>query len=126
MAQRGEIYTCGSKGFLVEVVTGADCTLACCGEPMTALGENTEDAALEKHVPVIERNGSTIKVAVGSVAHPMAEDHLIEFIEVIDGACLQRKYLKAGEAPAAEFQVCGDTVVVREHCNLHGLWKAEG
>ncbi|HOS94672.1 MAG TPA: desulfoferrodoxin [Armatimonadota bacterium] len=126
MAQRGEIYQCGKQGLLVEVLTPADCTLQCCGEEMAALTANTQDAAVEKHVPAIERNGSTIRVQVGSVAHPMDPDHWIEFIEVLDGDCLQRKYLHPGDAPVAEFTVCGSAVTVREHCNKHGLWKAEG
>ena len=73
----------------------------CCGENMVLQKENTVDAAKEKHVPVLEDNGTTIKVKVGSVDHPMIEDHYIEWIEVINGDYVNRKYLKPGDRPEA-------------------------
>jgi superoxide reductase len=48
---------------------------------MRLMKENTTDGATEKHVPVIEKVAGGIKVAVGSVAHPMEEKHYIEWIE---------------------------------------------
>jgi len=126
MLNRLDVLKCGPKGLVVEIIEGDDCSLACCGEPMTQLVENTVDASLEKHVPVAERSGSTLKIKVGSVPHPMLPEHHITFIEVItDGKCLQRRYLKPGDAPEATFTATDGSIVVREHCNLHGLWKAE-
>ena len=40
------------------------------------------DAAQEKHVPVVSKKCKTVKVDVGSVAHPMTEEHLIEWVAV--------------------------------------------
>ena len=41
---------------------------------------NTTDAAVEKHVPVVTVDGDKVTVAVGSVEHPMQEEHFITFI----------------------------------------------
>jgi len=109
----------------VEVLfTGAG-ELVCCGEPMKLLAGNTVDAALEKHVPVVTEMGDKIKVAVGSVPHPMEEKHYISMIEVCTKNKVYRRELKPGDAPEAIFRVKADKVLtVREYCNLHGLWKA--
>jgi len=42
------------------------------------LKEKTEDVGKEKHVPVIEKTKSGIKVKVGSIPHPMEEKHYME------------------------------------------------
>ena len=88
---------------------------------------NTTDAAQEKHVPVISVDGTCVLVEVGSVAHPMTEEHFIEWIALKTRQGNQRKALNPGEAPAACFRICeGDEVeAVYAYCNLHSLWKAE-
>jgi superoxide reductase len=92
---------------------------------MNLLKENSTDAAQEKHVPVIEKTNSGYKVSVGSTLHPMADDHYIEWIELIaDGKpCIQ--FLKPGDTPVAEFCVKATTVTAREYCNKHGFWKGK-
>ena len=40
------------------------------------------DAAQEKHVPVVSVDGNSVKVDVGSVAHPMTEEHLDGVVEL--------------------------------------------
>lgn len=124
MAERLEIYKCEACGNIVEVVHGGAGELVCCGKPMVKMTENTVDAAKEKHVPVIEKVEGGYKVTVGSVAHPMEEKHLIEWIELIADGKAYRQFLKPGEAPEATFQVTAASVSAREYCNLHGLWKA--
>ena len=105
---------------IVEVMHAGEGELSCCGQPMTQLRENTTDAAKEKHVPVFE--GKTVKV--GSAAHPMQDDHYIEWIEVINGERVCKQFLKPGEEPAAEFGNIKSGTQAREFCNKHGLWKA--
>ena len=123
--ERLQIYKCNACGNIVEVIHAGVGELVCCGRPMELLTENTTDAALEKHVPVVEKTADGIVAKVGSVAHPMLEEHYIEWIEVIDGdGRAYRKFLKPGDAPEAEFCIKGDGLTVREYCNLHGLWKA--
>ena len=86
--------------------------------------ENSVDAAMEKHVPVVEALENGILVKVGEVAHPMTEEHHIEWIEVINGSYVNRCHLKPGDPPQAAFYVpLSPKLVIRESCNLHGLWK---
>ncbi|MDD3520961.1 MAG: desulfoferrodoxin [Actinomycetota bacterium] len=121
-----QIYKCEVCGNIVEMLHEGVGELVCCDQPMKLYEENTIDAALEKHVPVVEINDNKVAVKVGSVAHPMEEKHYIEWIEIIDeGGKAYRKFLKPGEKPEAEFciDITGN-ITVREYCNLHGLWKA--
>ena len=84
------------------------------------------DASLEKHVPVWSVEGNTVKVQIGSAAHPMLEEHYIEWVSLQTKQGNQRKALKPGDDPQVCFAMCeGDEVVaVYAYCNLHGLWKA--
>lgn len=126
MTKQRQVYVCEVCGNVVEVLRAAAGTLTCCDQPMTLAEENTTDAAQEKHVPVLERSGGKVDVKVGSVAHPMAENHYIEWIEMGYGANTARQFLNPGSAPEAIFDCPGQKVAARAYCNLHGLWKAEG
>ncbi|GAB6886945.1 desulfoferrodoxin [Desulfothermus okinawensis JCM 13304] len=125
MAERYQIYKCDVCGNIVAVLHGGAGQLVCCNQPMNLLKEGAVDAALEKHVPVIEKIDGGYKVKVGSVAHPMEEKHYIEWIELQANGTSYYKFLKPGDAPEAVFLIEADKVVAREYCNLHGLWKAE-
>ncbi len=102
-------------------------TLVCCGDPMTLLQPKTMDLGNEKHLPVVKRvNEGKITVEIGSVPHPMAEDHYIQWVFVEQGDQYQIKTFKPGEEPMASFSVKSDLPVkVFEFCNLHGLWMTE-
>jgi len=123
MAKKLEIYKCAQCGNIVEVLQGGVGQLVCCGEPMKLLDEKTADAATEKHVPVIEKIDGGYKVKVGSVPHPMLEEHYIQWIELLAGGKAYRQFLEPGDEPEAVFNVQADSVSAREHCNIHGLWK---
>lgn len=119
-----KFYVCKHCHRVVEsIVEGAP--MVCCGEPMSLLEAGVTDAAREKHVPAVTREGNVVKVQVGSVEHPMTEAHLIQFIAVAQGNRTQRVDLTAADKPAAVFHVEDGPVTVYEFCNLHGLWKAE-
>ncbi len=124
MAERLEVYKCDVCGNIVEVLVGGKGQLVCCNQPMKLMKENTVDAALEKHVPVIEKGTNGITVKVGSVSHPMEEKHYIQWIELIVDGKVYRQFLSPGGAPEAFFPITGEKVTAREYCNLHGLWKA--
>ena len=124
MAERLQVYKCLKCGNIVEVLHGGAGELVCCGEPMLLLEENSVDAAGEKHLPVVERTADGYKVSVGSVPHPMEEAHHIEWIELLADGVAYRRFLSPGGEPSAVFCVEASEVSVREHCNLHGLWKA--
>jgi len=118
-----QVYKCNVCGNMVQVVHAGGGTLTCCDQPMQLLKENTTDAATEKHVPVVEAVEGGYKVSVGSVAHPMEDDHFIEWIELIADGQVHRQALKPGDVPEATFAVSAASVTAREYCNLHGLWK---
>jgi superoxide reductase len=89
---------------------------------MKLMEEKSEGQGKEKHVPVVEKTETGIKVKVGSIPHPMEERHYTEWIEVVTGEEIMRKFLKPGESPEAEFKVQEEVVLVREYCTIHGLW----
>lgn len=124
MAERLEVYKCDVCGNIVEVLVGGKGELVCCNQPMKLMKENTVDASLEKHVPVVEKEANGIKVKVGSAPHPMEEKHYIQWIELIVDGKVYRQFLSPGGAAEAFFPVTGEKVTAREYCNLHGLWKA--
>lgn len=123
MAKRLEVYKCKVCGNIVEVMTGGDGALVCCGQDMVSMTENTVDAAQEKHVPVATKVTGGWEVTVGSVPHPMEEKHWIEWIELNTNGTSYKVFLSPGQEPKAFFPVKADNVTVREYCNLHGLWK---
>ena len=123
MAEKLRIYKCMTCGNIVEVLHGGDGELVCCGEPMELLYEKTDEAATEKHVPVIQKIDVGYKVTVGSTLHPMEEKHYIEWIELLADGKAYRQFLSPGDVPETEFSVKADSVAAREYCNVHGLWK---
>ena len=114
---------------MVEVYGDQSLELACCGSALKEIRPNTVDAAQEKHVPVATYDAAKneVHVKVGSVAHPMTEEHLIEYIILVTKKGTQRVNLTATDAPEVTFRLAdGDTPVkVLEYCNLHGLWQTE-
>lgn len=83
------------------------------------------DGAAEKHVPFVTRKGNTVTVRIGEVAHPMLEEHYIEFIALVSESGAQFAQLKPGQEPVATFTLEeGVEAEAYEYCNLHGLWKA--
>ena len=124
MTERLQVYRCNICGNIVEVLHAGVGQLVCCGQPMELLVEETEEVGLEKHVPVVEKKENVVAVKVGSVPHPMEDNHYIEWIEIIADSGVYRKYLTPGDKPEAEFKVRAEKVKAREYCNLHGLWKS--
>ncbi|MDD3593887.1 MAG: desulfoferrodoxin FeS4 iron-binding domain-containing protein [Candidatus Gastranaerophilales bacterium] len=108
MTNQAEVYKCNICGNIIEVLFPGVGTLVCCGEDMHLCAPNTTDAAGEKHVPVCEDENGTIMVKVGSVPHPMLEEHYIQMIEVFTKDGVIRKYLNPGQKP--EFSL---------HCECH-------
>jgi len=120
-------YKCAHCGKIVALVNdcGGKCPTLCCGEPMKEMIPNTLDGAKEKHIPVYEVKDNIVTVKVGEVAHPMMEEHHIEWVTLVTDKGNQRKILKPGDAPVAQFALLpGEKVVaVLEYCNLHGLYQ---
>jgi len=126
MTKQNQIYKCNICGNIVEVLHPRQGELICCGQPMEKMEEKNKDEGQEKHVPVVEKTATGIKIKVGSIPHPMEEEHFIEWIELIVGDKIYRKFLKPGQAPEAMFEVEVTDVkeiLAREYCNVHGLWQ---
>lgn len=125
MIEKKAVYFCEKCKNIVESLWDGKPPIKCCGATMEKLEANSVDAAQEKHVPVVERDGNNVKVKVGSVAHPMTAEHYILFVEVISGNKVYRQDFVEGDTVAeANFVVEGADLTVRAFCNLHGLWQA--
>lgn len=117
-----KFFRCNECGKIEYVVEGEEKELTCCGKQMEELKANTEDAALEKHVPVYSIEDEKINVKVGEVEHPMTEEHYIMWIAYFDNNKVEFKNLSPNEKPEASFSK-SDKFEIFAYCNLHGLWK---
>ena len=120
-----EFYRCEHCGNIVAFLNKSGVPVVCCGEKMKLLEPGVVDAAVEKHLPVVAVTGRSVTVSVGSVAHPMTEEHLIQWIVLETSQGWQQKALAAGDAPEVKFALAeGEAPVAAwAYCNLHGLWK---
>ena len=121
-----KFFKCERCGQIIAKVKDTGVPVFCCGEPMQEIIANTTDAAVEKHVPVVEVADGVVNVTVSSAEHPMIAEHYIEWILLETKAGNQRKALNPGDAPKASFYIAADDEVVAAfaYCNLHGLWKS--
>lgn len=124
MESKLKFFVCKHCGNIIEKLHDAGVPVVCCGEPMVELTANTTDAAQEKHVPSVKFMVDSIYVQIGSTPHPMLDEHHIEWVILETEWGTQRRNLKPGDAPVAEFGLIrGDKpVAVYEYCNIHGLW----
>ena len=126
MKNNVKFYICEHCGNVIEKVEDHGVPVMCCGKKMTELVPGTVEASHEKHIPVAVVEGNLVKVSVGSVEHPMAEEHSILWVALETEEGLYRKHLEVGKAPAAVFALADEKpVAVYAYCNLHGLWKVE-
>ncbi|NLO46109.1 MAG: desulfoferrodoxin [Clostridiales bacterium] len=121
-----KFYVCKHCGNMIAFLENSGVPVICCGEEMSEQIPQTADSTKEKHVPVIDIEKNKVTVTVGSVDHPMIEEHFIKWICLQTKQGNQRKFLNPGEKPSAVFLVTeGDEVeAAYEYCNIHGLWKA--
>ena len=124
MTKRHQIYKCEKCGQIVQVLNkGAH--PVCCGEKMHYMEEDTVEASLEKHIPVVEKIEGGYRVFVGTIEHPMTAEHYIEWIQLITDKESYTKFLAPGEKPEAFFKTEATNITARAYCNLHGNWKKE-
>ncbi len=127
MSEEKQIYRCNICGNIVEIIHLGTGRLVCCNNEMNLLKEKSKGVGPEKHVPVIEQAENGVKVKIGTVEHPMEENHCIEWVELLTDDAIYRKVFKPGDKPEAEFNVKLDDVKevkAREYCSVHGLWKS--
>ena len=121
-----KFYICEKCGNIAGKINDSGVPMVCCGQKMTKLEPGVVDASHEKHVPVVQVEGNTVKVTIGSVLHPMAEEHSILWVYLETDKGGQRKCLEVGAAPTVSFALTDEKpVAVYAYCNLHGLWKTE-
>ena len=122
-----KFFVCKHCGNMIGLLHDAGVPMMCCGEKMVELVPNTTDAAQEKHVPVATVEGNKVVVNVGSVDHPMLDEHWIQWVYLETDKGSHRKVLNPGEKPNVVFALTEDEkpLAVYEYCNLHGLWVAK-
>ena len=121
-----KFYICEKCGNIVEKHENSGVPVVCCGQKMTELVAGTVEASREKHIPVVEVGEGVVTVTVGSVLHPMSEEHLISWVYLETDRGSQKKLLSASDSPVVKFALADEKpVAVYAWCNLHGLWKTE-
>ena len=126
MKNNVKFYICEHCGNVIEKVEDHGVPVMCCGQKMAELVPGVVEASREKHIPVAVVEGDRVKVSVGSIAHPMAEEHSILWVALESDKGLYRKHLEVGAAPEAVFALADEKpIAVYAYCNLHGLWKQE-
>lgn len=121
-----KFYICEHCGQIITVIKESGVPVMCCGQKMQEIIPGTTDASLEKHIPVYTVEDNIVNVTIGSVEHPMVEEHYIEWISLQTKQGSQRKTLIPGQTPSVCFSICEDDEVeaVYAYCNIHSLWKA--
>ena len=119
-------YICETCGNIIGKIKDSGVPVICCGKPMKELVPNTTDAATEKHLPVIEKDGDKVTVTISSVAHPMIPEHYIEWVSIETKNGRQIKKLSPGDEPKVTFALINDEIIAAyAYCNIHGLWMTE-
>lgn len=120
-------FVCEKCGNLVGVIHSSGVPMVCCGQKMTELVAKSADVGVEKHLPVVSVEGNVVRVAVGSVTHPMSEEHHIGWVYLeTERGGMRRELSHTGE-PVAVFHLDeGERpVAAYSYCNLHGLWRTD-
>ena len=127
MCNGRKFYICEKCGNVIEMIHSSGVNPVCCGQKMTELVPGVVEASHEKHLPVVNVNGNEVNVSVGSVIHPMQQEHSILWIYLETSKGGQRKCLEVGKAPVVTFLLSDGEIpkAAYAYCNLHGLWKTE-
>lgn len=119
-------FECKEKSGVLGLITGdKEKLLQCLGSQFEELDATKAEGAGEKHLPQVEVKDNLVVVTVGSVAHPMTEEHSINWIYLQTQEGSQLKKLSPGKEPKAEFALSktDSPVAAFAYCNLHGFWK---
>ncbi len=119
------IYKCPICGNVVDLLEVGGGELVCCGQPMVELEAKTSEEGYEKHIPVVEVSGRNVMVTVGSVLHPMIDNHYISKIFLVYSNKVLRFDLKPSNEPKISVELDEEVtnLEVYEYCTVHDLWK---
>ena len=121
-----KFYICERCGNIAGMIHSSGVNPVCCGQKMTRLEAGVVEASREKHIPKVTVKDGEVIAEVGSVIHPMTEEHHIAWVYLLTDKGGQRKELSAGDEPVVRFALADEKpVAVYAYCNLHGLWKEE-
>lgn len=118
-----KLKKCSKCGAIIKEINPCTCNdcITCCNEKMKEIKPNTEECAVEKHLPTYEVEGNEIIVKVN---HVMTEEHLINWITLEADNKEYTVYLKNNDEPTVRFPyIKGSTLY--SYCNLHGLWETK-
>lgn len=120
-----KFFKCSKCNNIFLSMNNSQMPLSCCGNVMDEIIPGNVDASKEKHIPQYEINGNVVTVSVGSILHPMIQEHYIEWVVLKTQNSTLIKYLKPNQNPIVKFTLeDGDIIeAVYAYCNLHGLWK---
>lgn len=120
-----KLFRCGICGNILLSVEDSGVTPKCCETPMEEINPNTGEDSPERHIPAVNRKDNTVRISVGSAAHPMTPAHFIKWIILKTDKNIYARELAPGSRPEADFCICGDECFVSayEYCMVHGLWK---
>lgn len=121
-----KFYKCSHCGQIITKLNDKNIPVVCCGQIMQELIAGTTEASLEKHIPVYKTENNIVTVAVGSVIHPMTEEHYIEWVCLETNLGSQIKQLAPNTTPEVTFVIGNNVQIISvyAYCNLHNLWKA--
>ena len=126
MCDNNKFYICEHCGNLIGMIHDAGVPMMCCGQKMKKLEAGVVEASREKHIPVAILKDNVVSVMIGSVEHPMTEEHSILWVYLQTDKGGQRKCLEVGKAPLVTFTLANEKpLAVYAYCNLHGLWMSD-
>ncbi len=119
-------YICEDCGNIIGMIYDAGMPVMCCGKKMQKMQAGKVDASKEKHVPIVKIDGNSVEIKIGSSAHPMEEEHSIQWVYLRTDKGGHRRSLAVNEKPELEFILSDEKAVAAyAYCNKHGLWKTD-
>ena len=127
MTVRLQFYKCDICGNIAQILHEGEGNLVCCGQEMNLLEAKSDETMAEKHVPKFFSDGELDFIQVGSIPHPMQDEHYIEFIQAVsdDKNCLVTRFLYPNQEPKMSLNKPENLIKAYEYCNIHGLWEGE-
>lgn len=119
-----KLYRCKVCGNIAWKLVDKGVPLFCCGQKMEEMVPGTSDGAVEKHVPVLEREGDQVTVSVGEVLHPMEESHSIQIIAAVSGDTAVVRLPRPGDQPTLRLTT-PEAVTAYAYCDLHDYWMGK-